>query len=151
MTNNAKGNTALKSDVKEVATAMKVVKTDVLPAKVETKPEPKPEQKSEVKEELKPVQEAEPQKSLSFEQIREKGETLFQLLQKFDEVKEKADELKSFKISHNNENAKIVISDATGRSFVSGNPKAISKFIEYCSEQMCEILTGLEAEMRKLA
>lgn len=151
MTNNAKGNTALKGDVKEVATALKVVKTDVLPAKVETKPEPKPEQKPEVKEEVKPVQAAEPQKPLSFEQIREKGETLFQLLQKFDEVKGKADELKSFTISHNNDNAKIVINDATGRSFISSNPVAIKKFIEFCGEQMAETLKGLEAEMRKLA
>lgn len=147
MTNNVKGNTALKGEVKEVANALKVVKSEILPAKAESKPEPKPE----VKEEVKPVQAAEPQKPLSFDQIREKGETLFQLLQKFDEVKEKSDELKSFKISHNNENAKIVISDATGRSFASGNPKAISKFIEFCSEQMAETLSSLETEMRKLA
>ena len=148
---NLRGNTAVKSDVKEVANALKVVKSEILPATNESKPEPKPDPKPEVKEEVKLVQAEELKKPLSFDQIREKGETLFQLLQKFDEVKEKSDELKSFKISHNNENAKIVISDATGRSFASGNPKAISKFIEFCSEQMAETLSSLETEMRKLA
>jgi len=146
---NVKGNTALKSDQKVFMVTVpknevseKVLK---LEAVAEVKPEPKPETVPA------PVAVPEQPKPLSFEQIREKGETLFNFLQKFDEVKAKADELKSFKISHNNENAKIVISDATGRSFVSANPKAISKFIEYCSEQMNETLQGLETEMRKLA
>ena len=148
---NLRGNTAVKSDVKEVANALKVVKSEILPATTESKPEPKPEPKPEVKEEVKPVQAEELKKPLSFDQIREKGETLFQLLQKFDEVKGKADELKSFTISHNNDNAKIVINDATGRSFISSNPVAIKKFIEFCGEQMAETLKGLETELRKLA
>jgi hypothetical protein len=140
------GNTALKSDEKVFMVTLPktaVNESEILQPVAETKQEPKPEPTpGPVNEQPKP---------LSFEQIREKGETLFNLLQKFDEVKAKADELKSFKISHNNENAKIVISDATGRSFVSANPKAISKFIDYCSEQMGETLQGLETEMRKLA
>jgi hypothetical protein len=140
------GNTALKSDEKVfmVTVPKNEVKTQLKPV-AETKPEPAPAPAptpGPVNEQPKPI---------TFEQIREKGETLFNLLQKFDEVKAKADELKSFKISHNNENAKIIISDATGRSFASANPKAISKFIDYCSEQMSETLQGLETEMRKLA
>jgi len=145
MTNYVNGYTALKSDEKKEAVKMTVVKNEVKIEKADL---------SESKEKVKPMHdEIKPdhQKSLSFDQIREKGEMLFQLLQKFDEVKKKSDDLKSFKISHNNDLASIIISDASGRSFKSQNSKAISKFIDFCGAQMSDTLIDLENEMRKLA
>ena len=144
MTNNVKGNTALKGDEKKEAVKMTVVKSDVLP--VQAAAEPKPEVLP-VQEEVKQEQ----PKPLSFEQIREKGQNLFNLMQKYDDVKGKAEDLKSFELLHNEEMASIVISDVKGRSFTSRNPKAIAKFIEFCGEQLTETLNSLETEMRKLA
>ena len=111
--------------------------------------------KEEIKEVKEPIATVEPVaevvKPLTFEEIRDKGKTLFSLGCKYDEVKAKADELKTFKISHNKDIAKIVVSDANGKSFTSGNPKAIAKFIEFCSEQMNLNLSELETEMRKIS
>lgn len=141
---NLKGNTALKSETTEKATLTVVKPTEsVLTPVMEIK---------EVKEPIATVEPvAEVVKPLSFEEIRDKGKTLFSLGCKYDEVKAKADELKTFKISHNKDIAKIVVSDANGKSFTSGNPKAIAKFIEFCSEQMAVTLSELETEMRKIS
>ncbi len=140
---NVKGNTALKSETTEKTTLTVVKPTEsVLTPIVEIK---------EVKEPIATVEPVAEVKPLTFEEIRDKGKTLFSLGCKYDEVKAKADELKTFKISHNKDIAKIVVSDANGKSFTSGNPKAIAKFIEFCSEQMNLNLSELETEMRKIS
>jgi len=136
---------ALKSEKPEETTKLTVVKPTnesiLLPV----------EETGEVKEPIATIEQVAEVKTISFEEIRDKGKTLFQLGCKYDEVKAKSDELKSFKISHNKDIAKIVLSDANGKSFTSGNPKAISKFIDFCNEQMNLNLVELETEMRKLA
>ncbi len=94
-------------------------------------------------EEVKPV--------LTFQELRDKGKTLFMLGDKWEEVKGKQEQLRSFRLTHQNEQAKIVLSDAEGRTFASSNPKAIAKFIEFCSEQFENTLSELETEIRKIS
>ena len=88
---------------------------------------------------------------MTFEQIRTKGTMLFNLSAKYDQVKAKADELSKFKILHNKDVAQIQLKDALGNTFISGNPKAIGKFIAYCSEELQTALQEVEEEMRKIA
>jgi len=141
---NVKGNTALKSETTEKTTLTVVKPTETILTPVKDV--------EEVKEPIATIEPvAEVVKPLTFEEIRDKGKTLFSLGCKYDEVKAKADELKTFKISHNKDIAKIVVSDANGKSFTSGNPKAIAKFIDFCSEQMNLTLSELETEMRKIS
>ena len=94
-------------------------------------------------EEVKPVP--------TFQELRDKGKTLFMLGDKWEEVKGKQEQLRSFKLTHQHEQAKIVLSDAEGKTFASSNPKAIAKFIEFCSEQFENTLSELETEIRKIS
>jgi len=145
METNVKGNTALKGDAtaNSFKAKMTVIKNDVT-EKVTVKSEESQESetKQPVKVEVKP---------LTFEEIRAKGTNLFNLSAKYDQVKAKADELKKFKILHNKDVAQIQLKDAQGNTFISGNPKAIGKFIAFCSEELETTLKEVEEEMRKIA
>ena len=85
---------------------------------------------------------------LTFEELRDKAKTGYILSEKWEEVKRKSDDLNSFKLTHNRDVAKIVLSDADGKTFSSSNPKAIEKFIEFCNEQFSTALAGLENDLR---
>jgi len=145
METKVKGNNALKSEATEIEkkSHLSVVKNDVADnATGKSEETQKIENKEHVKVEVKP---------LSFEEIRAKGTNLFNLSAKYDQVKAKADELKKFKILHNQDVAQIQLIDALGSTFTSGNPKAISKFIAYCGEELETALKEVEDEMRKIA
>lgn len=139
-----KGNTALKSEAVETEKAvLTVIKNEVAEIATEKSEETQePEIKQPVQVEVK---------ALTFEEIRTKGAMLFNLSAKYDQVKAKADELSKFKILHNKDVAQIQLKDALGNTFISGNPKAIGKFIAYCSEELQTALQEVEDEMRKIA
>ena len=143
--NKMLGNTALKSETIENSkkAVLTVIKNEV--AELATV-------KSEETQELEIKQPVQVEvKALTFEQIRTKGTMLFNLSAKYDQVKAKADELSKFKILHNKDVAQIQLKDALGNTFISGNPKAIGKFIAYCSEELQTALQEVEEEMRKIA
>ena len=87
----------------------------------------------------------------TLEELKDKGKTLYILAEKYDEVKAKADHLRNFKLTHQKDVAKIVLSDADGQTFSSSNPKAIAKFIDFCGEQFENTLSELETEIRKVS
>ena len=97
------------------------------------------------------VVETEVVKVPTLEELKDKGKTLYILAEKHEEVKAKADHLRNFKLTHQKDVAKIVLSDADGQTFSSSNPKAIAKFIDFCGEQFENTLSELETEIRKVS
>ena len=90
-------------------------------------------------------------KTIPLQEIRERNKNCFIVSEKYQEVKTKAEELREFKLTHQTEQAKIILTDAEGRIFTSSNPAAIEKFISYCSDQFEIKLSELETEIRKLS
>ena len=126
--------------LKEISTATVEEVAEVIQT-IETPAEEVPTVKAEV---ITPVEII----PLTFEELRDKAKTGYILSEKWEEVKRKSDDLNSFKLTHNREVAKIVLSDADGKTFSSSNPKAIEKFIEFCNEQFSTALAGLENDLR---
>jgi len=117
----------------------------------------KPKQKKEEKiEDVKPetVKQStppeEPKKILSIEELKNKTSVLEALSEKHDSIKAKIEELKKFKVLHEESEASISIEDVNGLSFESSNPRVIAQVIELWKQEFATAKADIETKMQEV-
>ena len=131
-----KGNNALQGDGKPV---LKLT---------EGKKDKAQEQTSE---QTTPVQEPtkEAPRVPTMDELKHRATVIHLLSEKHSKLTEKRQRLDKFEISHDKENAEIVLTDANGEEFTSHSPKSIAQLIEFWKNEFDGAIQEIEVQLKQ--
>ena len=116
----------------------------------EIQPTEAPTPTTEKKQELAPVEAVERKRIPTMQELKDCATTLYLLQDKHTKLLEKRSSLNKFAITHEKENAEVVVTDANGEEFTSRSPKTIAKLIEFWKEEFDEAIQAVEEELKKM-
>lgn len=87
-------------------------------------------------------------KETTLQDLKDRAAVVFLLQEKHTKLVEKRASLDRFEISHDKDNAKITVEDATGEEFESSSPKSIRKLIEFWKEEFDEVIMEIENRLK---
>lgn len=153
--------------VKGNPTKDKVFKTDendtivenVEEIKAEEKPQEQPQPVETVpqitttdpitKEEKQEIVKTEAKREPTLQEFKDRATILYLLQEKHTGLIDKRNRLDRFQISHDNQNAEIIVKDANGLEFKSTSAKTIGQFLDFCKAEFSEVITETEANLMK--
>lgn len=109
-------------------------------------------EKNALKEETKEVVQTlktEPKREPTLQEFKDRATILYLLQEKHTGLIEKRNRLDHFQISHDNNNAEIVVRDAKGLEFKSTSAKTIGQFLDFCKAEFTEVIAETEANLMK--
>ncbi len=86
----------------------------------------------------------------TMQELKESVTTLYLLQEKHTALISKRASLNKFAITHQKDNAEVVVTDAHGEEFTSRSPKTIAKLIEFWKQEFDEAIAEVEAELQKI-
>jgi hypothetical protein len=86
----------------------------------------------------------------TMQELKESVTTLYLLQEKHTTLIAKRASLNKFAITHQKDNAEVVVTDAKGEEFTSRSPKTIAKLIEFWKLEFDEAIAEVEAELQKI-
>ncbi|MDR0874227.1 MAG: hypothetical protein LBN27_12305 [Prevotellaceae bacterium] len=86
----------------------------------------------------------------SIQELTAKAEKTAMLVQKYEKIKAKKEQVDRFVILHESEQANIVITDVKGQRIETSNPKSIEQVLAIWKADICEALTNAEQEIRDI-
>lgn len=96
---------------------------------------------------VNPTEEVKPTPTL--QQLKDKATTVFLLQEKHTKLSEKRASLEKFTITHENENATVIVRDVNGLEFKSASPKTIGKLLEFWKEEFGDAIIETENDLKK--
>ncbi|MDR1716340.1 MAG: hypothetical protein LBS20_10885 [Prevotella sp.] len=137
-----------------------VKKFDVLQAEtveaeeIKTEEEPQPQEATATEapkqQEIATVAKTEQRRIPTMQELKESVTTLYLLQEKHTALIAKRASLNKFAITHQKDNAEVVVTDAHGEEFTSRSPKTIAKLIEFWKQEFDEAIAEVEAELQKI-
>lgn len=89
-------------------------------------------------------------KEPTLQELKDRATIVYLLQEKHTKLIEKRSSLDRFAIKHENDNAEITVTDASGEEFHSSSPKTIAKLIEFWKEEFNEAITEVENNLKKV-
>lgn len=88
---------------------------------------------------------------LTIDDLKNRASLMVVLSEKHSLLLEKKRSLERFAISHDKNNASILVVDATGEEFKSSSPKTVGKLIEFWKQEFAEAISEVETSLRDTA